>query len=729
MTIKRRDFIKISGILGAGLLLEFQLSCTAKEDPVITYPVNAFLKIGSDNSVQILSKNPEIGQGVKTSLPMIIAEELDVDWAQVSVVQAGYEENLGGQGAGGSMSVKSNWENLRKVGATARHMLLLAASERWEVDLASLTTEDGKVYHKGSKRSATYGELAEAAAKFEAPEEVQLKDPDDFKIIGTAKTTVDIQEIVSGKAPFGIDARPEGAYVAVVARSPVFGGKLKSFDAAACKAVDGFIDAIEIPAAENPTLRRAGVAVVAKDTWSAIKARKSLQVEWDTPASLSQSTEDLLEDMRQKTIKRGEIILKDEGEVDRSLQGDAQFLEATYTVPFLAHAAMEPHNYTAAIVDGKAECWGPTQLPGPVGGTLIERLAGIGKENSTLHQQRNGGGFGRRLLVDNVAEAIHVSKELNHPVQVLWTREDDFSHDYYRPMGMYHLKGSLDEQGRLNTWYMNAATTSRYQYRKSDQSPHGTEVFPDAFPAGFVPNFRVEYSPISTAVSTGAWRAPGHNAVCFAEHSFLDELANAAGTDPIDFRLQLLGTEDKEMPYDDHGGPTYSTGRLREVITRVRRLSSWDDRNEKKRTLGFAAQFMFGAYIAEVVELEALEGSEDFKVSKVFAVVDCGIVVNQSGGRAQVEGAIVDGLSAALYGEIRVVDGQAQDQNFDSYRMLRISECPDIEIEFIKSKASPQGLGEIALPPISSALANAIYQLTGERKRSLPLRKRPGLDT
>lgn len=730
MTIKRRDFIKISGILGAGLLLEFQLSCTPdKDEPLITYPINAFLKIGSDNSIEILAKNPEIGQGVKTSLPMIIAEELDVDWSQVKVVQAGYNGELGGQGAGGSMSIKSNWEPLRKVGATARYMVMMAAAERWGVEMDDLTTESGKVYHKQSKRSADYGELAEAAGQLEAPEEVPLKDPADFKIIGTAKTTVDINEIVKGQATFGIDARPDDAYVAVVARCPVFGGQLKSFDASACKSINGFIDAIEIPAADNPTLRRSGVAVIAKDTWTAMKARKALQTEWETPADLSQSHEGLLEEMRRKTSRRGEIRLKDEGEVDRDLQQAAQSLEATYSVPFLAHSAMEPHNYTASVVDGKAECWGPTQLPGPVGGVLIERLAGISKENATVYQQRNGGGFGRRLLVDNVAEALYVSKELNHPVQVLWTREDDFSHDYYRPMGMYHLKGALDGQGQLTSWYMNAATTSRYMYRNDDQSPHRTEVFPDAFPAGFVPNFRVEYSPISTHVPTGAWRAPGHNAVCFAEHCFLDELAEAAAKDPIEFSLQLLGTEDKEMPYDDHGGPTYSTGRLRAVITKVRELSSWDDRAEKNRILGFAAQFMFGAYVAEVVELETKPGVNDFKISKVFAVVDCGIVVNQSGGRAQVEGAITDGINAALYGEVRIAEGQAQDRNYDTYRMLRMSECPDIEVEFIISKAAPQGLGEIALPPVSSALANAIYQLTGERQRSLPLKKRAGMDS
>lgn len=711
-------------------MLEFQLSCTpGKEEPLITYPVNAFLKIGSDNSIEILAKNPEIGQGVKTSLPMIIAEELDVDWAQVKVVQAGYNGDLGGQGAGGSMSVKSNWEPLRKVGATARYMLMMAAAQLWEVELESLSTESGKVFHRESKRSAEYGELAEAAGQLEAPEEVPLKDPEDFKIIGTAQTTIDIKEIVTGQAAFGIDARPDDAYVAVVARCPVFGGKLKSFDASGCQSINGFIDAVEIPAADNPTLRRSGVAVVAKDTWSAMKARKALEVEWETPANLSQNHETLLEEMRQKTSRRGELRLKEEGSVETGLKQGAQQLEATYMVPFLAHAAMEPHNYTAAIADDKAECWGPTQLPGPVGGVLVERLAEVKKENTTVYQQRNGGGFGRRLLVDNVAEALHVSKELNHPVQVLWTREDDFSHDYYRPMGMYHLKGALDEEGQLTTWYMNAATTSRYLYRGDDQSPHRTEVFPDAFPAGFVPNFRVEYSPISTHVPTGAWRAPGHNAVCFAEHSFLDELAEAAGVDPIDFRLQLLGTEDKEMPYDDHGGPTYSTGRLREVITRVRQLSSWDDRVDKNRKLGFAAQFMFGAYVAEVVELEAVEGGADFNISKVWAAVDCGILVNQSGGRAQVEGAIVDGLNATLYGEIRIADGQAQDRNYDTYRMLRMSECPQIEVEFVKSKASPQGLGEIALPPVSSALANALYQLTGERRRSLPLRNRPEMDS
>ena len=723
--MKRRSFLQVSSAVAAGLILEFQIACTPKENhPVEQYFINAFLTIGSDNLVTIAAKNPEIGQGVLTALPMIIAEELDVDWDQVKIKLVGYNSELGGQGAGGSTAISGNWDRLRKVGAAARYMLVNAAAQKWEVEPESCHTASGIVHHSLSNRSASYGELAISAAQIEVPEEIPLKDPKDFKIIGQYIPIADGKAIATGEALFGLDARPEEAYVAVVTKSPVFGGTVKSFDDSACRQIKGFVTTVEIPAHDRPTIRRNGIAVVAKDTWSAIKARRLLQIEWDTPEELLQSTEDLQNEMSTKILRKGEIEVRKEGNINQAFAKSANIIEATYSVPFLAHVAMEPHNYTVDVTDTKTTCWGPTQIPGLAGSSNLKDLTGIPKEQVELHQQRNGGGFGRRLLPDNVMEAMHVSKQVKHPVQILWTREDDIAHDYYRPMGMYHIKASMDDKGTINGWHLNAATTSRYLYRKQlDRSPHKTEVFKDAFPAGFIPNFLLEYSPIRTAISTGAWRAPGHNAFCFVLQSFLDELAQQSNQDPIDMRLGMLGEEDKEMPFDDHGGPTYQTGRLKNVIQKVRTLSDWDNRKSQSRHLGFAAQFMFGSYIAQVAEVSSKEGTNDFQLDKVFVVVDCGIVVNRSGATAQIEGGIIDGLSTALYGQVRIKDGKAVDQNFNTYRMLRMAECPEVVVEFVESDISPQGLGEISLPSAAPALTNALYQLNGERVRTLPIRK------
>lgn len=725
--LERRDFLKIFGTTGAGLILGFNLSCGERtSETVIYHTINAFLKIGSDHRIVILAKNPEIGQGVKTALPMIIAEELDVSWDQVEVRQAGYNDQLGGQWAGGSMSVKSNWETLRQAGAAARDMLRRAAAAHWGIEKDQVTTARGKLINTTTRAELPYGDLAQAAALLQVPEKPDLKDPKDFTLIGSAQRNVDNEAIVTGKVLFGIDVRPEDARVAAIVKCPVFGGTVRSYDPADALAIPGVEAVIEVEPAGRLTSRRAGVAVIARDTWTAFKGKKALKVEWDYGEGIQESTEALLGQMHDKTDSKGEIELRNDGNVSRAFAAAAQILEATYIVPFLPHAAMEPHNYCARVAADRVECWGPTQVPGGIGGSAVEQLTGIAKDKVLLHQQRNGGGFGRRLFADNAVEALYLSQKTGKPIQVVWTREDDFKHDYYRPMGMYKLRGGLDRNGTITAWQIRAATTSRYLYRGDNQSPHVTEIFPDGFPAGFIPNFRMEYSPVKTAVSTGAWRAPGHNATCFVDQSFLDELALAADRDPIEYRLEMLGEEDQIMPYADHGGPEYSTGRLKAVIRRVAALSDWQ--NPKTGVYrGFAAHFMFGAYVAEVVEI-SLTDQNDFKMDKVYAAVDCGIVVNELGARAQIEGGIIDGLNATLYGGINIRDGAALQSNYDSYPMLRLSECPDIEIELIESLEHPEGLGEISLPPVSAALCNAIYRATGKRIRELPVRKKNLVD-
>ncbi len=718
--INRRNFIKISGLTGTGLVLSFPLVASKEASANIVFEPNGFLKIGSDGSIIIFAKNPEIGQGVKTSLPMIIAEELEVDWKQIEVQQADYNRSLGSQFAGGSTAIKTNWEALRKAGAAAKEMLLRAAATQWKTSLENCYAVSGKVVNRRNNQSLSYGQLAEAASQLEVPKAPPLKDPKDFKIIGTAKRNVDGRQIVTGQPIYGLDAKPKGMLTATIAKCPVFGGTIKSINASAAMAVPGVVQVVEIEAANNPTLRIAGVAVVAKNTWAAIKGKNALQVEWDLGEGALESSTALRQQMEAKTSSEGDIQLRDDGDVAEAFAQANTIIEATYEVPFLYHATMEPMSYIADVQEDRIECWGSTQVPGAVS-YYANQLTQIPRENIKVYQSRNGGGFGRRLNADYASEAVYISHKIGKPVQVLWTREDDLQHDYYRPMGQYKLKGSLDKEGRITAWHIHAATTSRYLFRKDEASPHKTEIFPDGFPAGFIPNFKMEYSPIATKVSTGAWRAPGHNATCFVDQSFLDELTVAAEKDPIDFRLELMGSEDKEMPYDDHGGPTYSTARLKNIIRNVATLSNWKTPPAPSVYRGFAAHFMFGAYVAEVVEITLGDNNRP-KIEKVYAAVDCGIVVNKLGALAQIEGGIIDGLSATIYGGITIQDGRVVESNFHNYPLLRYPESPEIIVALIDSAESPEGLGEISLPPINAALCNAIYRATGKRIRKLPLK-------
>jgi isoquinoline 1-oxidoreductase beta subunit len=720
--IERRNFLQISGLGIAGLTLGFPLFATkngTRSAPYLFEP-NAYLKIGTDGSIVIFAKNPEIGQGVKTALPMIIAEELDVNWEQITVQQADYDPRLGSQFAGGSTAIKTNWEELRKAGATARAMLVQAAAEKWKVSPDDCTTGSGRVIHHKSGKELTYAKLAEAAGQLEIPANVALKDPQTFKLIGTEKRNVDAHRIVTGEPIYGLDAKPKGMLVATIVKSPVFGGKLKSYDAQSALRIPGVVEVVEIEPAANPVLRIAGVAVVANSTWAAIKGKNALQVEWEDGEGANESTAALAEKMETALHTDGRLQLRNDGSIDDAFAEAEQIVEAIYAVPFLYHATMEPMSYIADVRENEMECWGSTQVPGAVSYYGSE-LTGVARENIKVYQSRVGGGFGRRLLADYAQEAIYLSHKIKKPVQVFWTREDDLQHDYYRPMGQYRLKGALDQNGKLTAWHINAATTSRYMFRRSEDSHHGTEVFPDGFPAGFVPNFKMEYTPIATTVSTGAWRAPGHNATCFVYQSFLDELSLAAGKDPIRFRLELMGEEDKEMPYSDHGGPTYSTARLKQVMRRVAELSNWEKEAPEGIYRGFAAHFMFGAYVAEVAEVSVGENGQA-KVQRIFAVVDCGIVVNRLGAVAQIEGGIVDALGATFYGTITIENGRTVESNFHDYQMLRYPESPEIIVELIDSAESPEGLGEISLPPLSAAVANAYFRATGKRIRKLPFK-------
>lgn len=719
-SVSRRNFIKISSLASAGLMIGFCLSPTKRAQastPPGSFEPNAFLRIGNDGSIVIMSKNPEIGQGVKTSLPQIIAEELEVDWKSIQVEQAPLDPRLGAQFAGGSTAIKTNFTTLRKAGAAAREMLIEAAARQWQVSLDKCCAKDGYVHRNDSSTKLSYAELADAAARLETREDPKLKSPSDFKLIGKAIPGVDNAKIVTGQAEFGLDARPKDMLVASIEKCPVYGGKVKRVDDREALKVNGVLQVVVIEPTSNPTQLVAGVAVVAKNTWAAFKGRRALKIEWDYQGGESESSEQMDAGFEQNLSQPGEV-LRDDGRVDECWAQCTHVHEAVYDAPFLAHAPMEPMNYIADVRADSVELRGPTQVPGSVS-FLASMITGVPREKIKVRMTRVGGGFGRRLMADYACDAIQVSKAIGKPVQVVWSREDDIRHDFFRPNGKFKLKGGLDKEGKLLGWHLKASTTSRYDFRGASDPAYRTEVFPDGFPAGFIPNFRMEYLPLKSKVPRGAWRAPGHNITAWLDQSFIDEMAHLAKKDPVRFRLDLLGDEDKEMPYSDHGGPVYQTARLKNVIKLAAEKSNWFSAPPAGTFRGFAAHFMFGAYIAEVVSITMSNGA--IKIEKVVAACDCGLVVNRSGAINQIEGGIVDGLSATLYGNISIDKGMSKENNFDGYQLMRMKDAPRIETHLVESQEAPEGLGEISLPTIGAALCNAIFAATGKRIRKLPV--------
>lgn len=723
--LPRRDFLKKTGLAGAGIMLainlvEAKIKNAARGDlaDAAAFEPSAYLHIGSDGKIIIYAKNPEIGQGVKTSFPQIIAEELEVDWSQIEVQQGMLDMRFGAQFAGGSTGIKTNFDTLRRAGAAAREMLIEAAARKWQVSLDKCYAKSGAIYQTGSNATLSYAELAADAAKFEVRENPQLKDKKDYKIIGQAIPGVDNKAIATGKAEFGIDARTKGMSVAVIERCPVFGGKVKSVDDSATLKVAGVERVITLDPTKDPTQVVAGVAVVAKNTWAAIKGRKALKVEWDL-AGLETEDDSRLKSEFEKNIKTAGTVLRDDGNVDDAFAKCAKVHEAVYEAPFLAHATMEPMNYIADVRSDGADLAGPTQVPGTARYFATE-IGGVPRDKVKVRMTRVGGGFGRRLMADYAAEAVALSKSLGKPVQVLWTREDDIQHDFFRPAGMYWIKAGLDANNKLVAWHIRSSTTSRRTFSNPMSTAHETEVFPDGFPAGFVPSFRMEYTNVESKVPRGAWRAPGHNVTAWLDQTFVDEMAALAGKDPVQFRFELLGEEDKVMPYRDHGGPVYSTKRLKNVMRRAAEKAGWSKPAPKGVFRGFAAHFMFGAYVAEVVSI-SMPDPRTVKVENVVAVVDCGLVINRSGAMNQLEGGIIDGLSAALNQAVHIENGKVKESNFDDYKLMRMKDAPTVDVELIDSDESPEGLGEMTLPPVAAALCNAIFAATGKRIHKLPV--------
>ena len=699
----------------------------------------AFIKIASDGKITLMARAPEIGQGVKTMLPMMIAEELDVDWSKVRVEQADLDaERFGGQSAGGSTSTQGNYLPMRRIGAACRQMLVAVAAKRWGVSEGECTTSAGCVLHAGTKRSFDYGDLAADACNLAPPvmDAIKLKDPKDFRIIGKPQANVDNHAIVTGKPLFGIDVKVPGMLHAVLAKCPVYGGKVKSANIEEIKKMPGVRHVLVVdstPANSGGTTDskiepgivivaagiEPGVVIVADLWWQAQTARKNLKVDWDFGAGATQSSEKFAARAAELLKSPPADTLRSYGDVDGALKSAAKVVEADYSYPFLAHGTLEPMGTTASYKDGKLEMWTTSQSPGG-GRSQVARALSIPESAITVHMCRIGGGFGRRLNNDYMLEAAWIAKSVGVPVKLLWSREDDISHDDYRPGGYHSLKGGLDAQGKLIAWRQHLAT-----FGDGPRVASGGGIDATEFPSGRVPNFASYISTQPLVLRTGALRAPGHNAYAFVIKAFIDELATAAGRDPIEFQLELLEATPTPMPAAANGrrggNDTLNPARMKAVIEMVAEKSGWANRKKVAgKGMGFACHYCHAGYFAEVAEV-TVDSQSRITVDKVWAAGDVGsVIVNPSGAEAQVQGSILEGM-AQMGQEITLSDGRVQQTNYHQHPLLRIRQTPAIELFWCKSEFGPTGLGEPALPPVLPAIANAVFAATGKRIRTLPL--------
>jgi isoquinoline 1-oxidoreductase beta subunit len=704
-TTSRRDFLKITSLTGGGLVLGFSWFSTEAEVPTIVTQANfagelgfnSYLSIATDNTITIFSPNPELGQNIMTSFPMIVAEELDADWSKVKVVQAPLDpQKFDRQLTGGSGAIPHSWKRLRTAGATARHLLVAAAAQDWNVDATECTTSNGFVIHEKTGKKLSYGELAEKASKLPVPADVPFKNRKDFKLIGSSVRNVENKKIITGKGVFGLDFYREGMVLAMIQRPPAFGTKIKSVDASAAKSMPGILDVVTF---------KNNVAIVGKSTWEIMKARKVLKVEYEKEGNI-ESTSDhnqlftsLLNSNDQAKMRR-----KD-GDVETAFKNAAKVIKSEYQCPFIPHSPMEPMNFFADVRADGVELVGPTQTPASAR-TATAKLLNIPEDKITVTITRLGGGFGRRLKFDYVVEAAELSSILKKPVKVIWSREDDMMGGSYRPAVRYRFEAALDEKGNMIGYKLRGVGINQNNTTREDN-----------FPSGAVDNLLIDSVEHISPITTGPWRAPVTNFLAFAEQSFLDEVALAAGKDAVQFRLELL----QKARTNPVGAIKYNIDRMETVIKEAAKKAGWGSQTGVSQ--GFSVYFSHASYVAQVCNVTMESGKP--VVKKIVAVSDCGEVINKSGALQQVMGAIVDGYGHAMFGKLTFKDGEVEEKNFGQYRLIRMKEIPEIEAHFVDNGIDPTGLGEPALPPTGGAVANAIFKATGVRLKNQPFIDEP----
>ncbi len=718
--MNRRVFLVTGAAAAGGLVLGTSIRRRGREPGPALVP-GPFVRIDEDGTITVTIARAEMGQGSRTALAMLAAEELDADWSKVRVEQGDLDERYGPQFAGGSAVMRTSWEPLRRAGATARAMLVAAAAARWNVEAGACRTEDGTVIHPPTGRRVGYGELVAAARILAVPKDVGLKERSTFAIIGRSRRNLDHPAIITGRIKFGLDTRVPGMFYVSIERAPVFGGRPAEVHADRARAVSGVRDVIVVNADAMPDFggnnpRPAnGVAVVATSTWAAMQGRRALRITWDDRGGQRESTA-AMRDACARLVKRPDRWPTEYGgKVDAALAAAARRLEAVYETPLLSHAPMEPMSCVADVRPTRCEVWAPTQNPEYVR-DAARKITGLPASSIVVHVTRMGGAFGRRFYADYAAEAIAVSKAIGAPVQVAWTREDDQRHGFYRPAGYHLLRGGVDGAGRIAAWEHRLWNASRGHFLQWPAMPgqelNPGELSPDDYPFVLAPAFRFAYTPIQSRIPRGQWRAVESSSNVFVSESFLDEMAYLAAADPLAFRLELIARQRQKT--NPHG--SYDPARMGRVLRLVGERAGWAAPLPAGRGRGIAACFANESYVAQVAEVSVTSDGA-IAVDRIVCLVDCGIVVHPEGARAQVEGAITQGLSAALGEEITVAGGCVEQGNFDRYRLLRIGRAPKIDVHFVESGATLGGLGEPALPPVAPAVCNAIFAATGRARR------------
>lgn len=729
--LSRRSFLVGGSTVIGGLVIG--LPAAAQNESGRDRQIGYFVEIRPDGQVIIGSSQPEIGQGVRTALPMLVAEELDVDWEMVSVrpmplgivkTADGYTWKYGGQGVGGSTGLTGGWDHMRQVGATARQQLIAVAAGRWGVKPEHCSTEPGYVICESIGERLPYADLIADAAALPLPDEAPaLKAIEDHRIVGQRHKTVDARDIVTGKTKYGIDTRQDNMRFAVIARSPFLNGKPRSFDDTRARAVEGVLDVFEIegPAPGEPyQILASGVAVVATSTWAAMKGRDALDIEWDKGPNATDSSEKFWAENEAMLDGEGQIVL-DDGDFEGAMEQAATVVSHRYQVPFVNHAPLEPQNCYAFVEEDRCHIIAPTQTPS--GASRAANWAtDIPREHIHVDFTRVGGGFGRRLTNDYVAEAALISKKTGWPIQLQWSREDDVKHDFYRPAGTHEMRAGLDTDGKVVAWTQRLASASKYYRRPNmpDENLWQAELYSDDFPRRIIANHRLEYFHNPIGVPRGSWRAPAHTANAFVIQSFIDEIAHETGQDPLQLRIALFG-EERELEYGNHGGPAFNPGRLTRLTKFVTDKIDYARERPAQSGVGIAAHFTFGGYAAHAIEVTVSDAG-DLTIDRIVAAIDCGYAVHPNAVEAQLQGGTIDGISTALGLEITVKDGQIQQSNFHDYPLARIARFPArFEAHVLNYDETPTGVGEMGLPSAAPALTNAIFAATGKRIRRLPI--------